>query len=90
VATARYDHVNPGAMRKLIAGGTQLRVFSRDVMDACHKAAMDQYAEWSDKHPEFKKLYASYSKYLQEELDWFRVAEGTFDNYMVGRSNRKK
>ena len=90
VATARYDHVNPAAMRKLIATGTQLRAFSRDVMDACYKAAQDQYVEWSEKFPEFKKLHDSYFKYQNEEIDWFRVAEGTFDNYMSGRAARKK
>ena len=88
VATARYDHVNPAAMRKLIAGGTQLRAFSRDIMDACHKAAMEQYEEWGTKFPEFKKLHLSYAKYLEEELAWFRVAEGTYDNYMTGRAAR--
>jgi len=90
VATARYDHVNPAAMRKLIAGGTQLRVFSRDIMDACYTAAHAQYEEWGAKLPEFKKIGDSYFKYLEEELAWFRVAEGTFDNYMSSRAARKK
>jgi TRAP-type mannitol/chloroaromatic compound transport system substrate-binding protein len=90
VATARYDHVNPAAMKRLIGGGTQLRVFSREIMDACYTAAHAQYAEWSEKIPEFKKLGDSYFKYLETELEWFRVAEGTYDNYMSGRASRKK
>jgi len=90
VATARYDHVNPAAMKRLIGGGTQLRAFSRDIMDACYTAAHAQYAEWSEKIPEFKKLGDSYFKYLETELEWFRVAEGTYDNYMSGRAARKK
>jgi len=90
VATARYDHVNPAAMKRLIAGGAQLRVFSREIMDACYKAAHEQYAEWGEKIPEFKKLGDSYFKYLEEELAWFRVAEGTFDNYMSSRAGRMK
>jgi len=77
-------------MKKLIAGGTQLRIFSRDILDACYKAAHEQYDEWSAKVPEFKKLGDSYFKYLEEELAWFRVAEGTFDNYMSSRSARRK
>ena len=82
IATARYDHVNPGAMKRLIAGGTQLRPFTREIMDVCYKASLEQYADWSNQYPEFKKLYASYSAYLNEQLDWFRVADGTFDSYM--------
>jgi TRAP-type mannitol/chloroaromatic compound transport system substrate-binding protein len=86
VTMAKYDHVNPGALKKLISGGAQLRSFSRPVLDACYKAAHEQYDEWSAKVPEFKNLYASYSKYLAEEIAWFRVAEGTFDSYMVSAS----
>jgi TRAP-type mannitol/chloroaromatic compound transport system substrate-binding protein len=77
-------------MKKLLAAGVQLRVFSREIMDASYKAAHEQYAEWSASNPEFKKLADSYFKYLEEELAWFRVAEGTFDNYMSGREARKK
>ena len=53
---AKYDHLNPIALRKPVAGGAQLRSFSRGVMDACYKASQDQYADWSSKVPEFKGL----------------------------------
>jgi len=78
---AKYDHLNPPALRKLIAGGSQLRAFPRAVMEACHKASLEQWKEWSDKFPEFKKMYDSYWKYTGELTQWFRVAEGSYDNY---------
>jgi TRAP-type mannitol/chloroaromatic compound transport system substrate-binding protein len=90
VATARYDHVNPAAMKRLLAAGTQLRFFSKEIMDASFKAAHDQYAEWSAKDPQFKKLADSYFKYLEEEVAWFRVAEGSFDRYMSDRLMRPR
>jgi TRAP-type mannitol/chloroaromatic compound transport system substrate-binding protein len=34
---ARYDARNPAAMKKLIEGGAQLRMFSRDILLACQK-----------------------------------------------------
>ena len=46
-------------------------------------AAHDQYAEWSEKHPEFKVMYESYNKYLKSQVDWFQVVEGTHDNYLA-------
>jgi len=82
---AKYDHLNPIALRKLVASGAQLRSFSRGVMDACYKAAQEQYSEWSNKVPEFKSLYTSYSKAQSELTQWFRIAEGTYDNYMASR-----
>ena len=83
VATARYDHVNPPAMKRLIAGGAQLRRFSNEIMDVCYKEAQTLYSEWSARYPDFKRIYASYAAYLDEQIDWFGVADGTFDNYMA-------
>ena len=90
VATAKYDQLNPPAMKKLLASGTQLRAFPRDVLDACYKASMEQYAEWSAQNADFKRLYDSYSKFLDDQVSWFRVAESTYDNYMSYAKQPKK
>src|SRR4051812_3992679 len=50
---AKYDAVNPGALKKLVAGGTQLRPFSPAIMDACYKSAIETYAEISSKNADF-------------------------------------
>ena len=83
VSMARYDHLNPTALKSLISKGAQLRRFPDAVLDACFKASHDQYAEWSDKHPEFKAMFESYNKYLKSQVDWFQVVEGTHDNYLA-------
>ena len=41
----RYDEVNPPALRRLIASATQLRPYSREILDAAYKAKQDLYAE---------------------------------------------
>ncbi len=87
VTMAKYDHLNPTALRKLVSSGAQLRAFPRAVMDECYKAAQDQWAEWSAKVPEFKTLYTSYTKYQADQTQWFRVAEGSYDNYMASRKS---
>jgi TRAP-type mannitol/chloroaromatic compound transport system substrate-binding protein len=80
---AKYDAQNPPALRKLVAGGTQLRPFSKAIMDACYKAAMELYAETSAKNPNFKKLWDNLSAFQKDQILWFRVTENTFDNYMA-------
>ncbi len=85
---AKYDSLNPPALRRLVASGTQLRPFPRDVMDACYKAANEQYAAASASNAKFKKVYDQWSKYRDEQLLWFRVAEAQFDTYMQGVSMR--
>ena len=80
---AKYDAQNPAALRRLVAGGTQLRPFSKPIMDACYASAMEVYAETSAKNPKFKKVYDHYSAFQKEQILWFRVTENTYDNYMA-------
>jgi TRAP-type mannitol/chloroaromatic compound transport system substrate-binding protein len=80
---AKYDAQNPAALRKLVAGGTQLRPFPKAVMDACYKAAMERYAEESAKNPKWKKIYDNYVAFQREQVLWFRVCENTYDNFMA-------
>jgi TRAP-type mannitol/chloroaromatic compound transport system substrate-binding protein len=42
---ARYDAANPPALKRLVAGGAQLRPFPPAVMDASLRAALDLYSE---------------------------------------------
>ena len=80
---AKYDAQNPAALRRLVAGGTQLRPFPRAVMDACYKAAMELYEETNAKNAKWKKIYDNYTAFQKEQLLWFRVTENTYDNYMA-------
>ena len=45
---SRYDTLNVQALRRLVAGGAQLRPYPREVLTACHKAAQETYAELGD------------------------------------------
>ena len=86
---AKYDAQNPAALRKLVAGGTQLRPFSKPIMDACYEAAMEVYAETSAKNAKFKKVYDNYAAFQREQVLWFRVTENTFDNFMASVGGHK-
>jgi TRAP-type mannitol/chloroaromatic compound transport system substrate-binding protein len=81
---AKYDAQNGPALRRLVASGTQLRAFSRDIMDASFKAANELYAETNAKNAAFKKIFEPYMKFRNETITWFRVTEATYDNFMAG------
>jgi TRAP-type mannitol/chloroaromatic compound transport system substrate-binding protein len=80
---AKYDAQNPDALRRLLAGGAQLRAFTPEVMDACYKAAHQLYAETAASNPKFKKVYEPWKKFLDDEYEWFQVADATYDNFMI-------
>jgi TRAP-type mannitol/chloroaromatic compound transport system substrate-binding protein len=80
---AKYDARNPIALKRLVAGGAQLRPFPKPVLEACYKAALEVYKETGDKNPAFKKVYEDMVKFRGEEILWFRVAERAYDDFMV-------
>ncbi len=79
---AKYDAVNPGGLRRLVAQGAQLRPFPLPVMEAALKAAEEYYAETSAKNPQFKKGYDSMVAFRGENLLWWQVAELSYDSFM--------
>jgi TRAP-type mannitol/chloroaromatic compound transport system substrate-binding protein len=79
---AKYDARNPGALRQLVASGTKLLRFPKDVMDGAFKESMALYSELSAKNPNWKKVYEDYAKFRREQNLWFRFAEAGFDDFM--------
>ena len=82
---SKYDTDNVAALRRLVANGTELRPFSREILDACYKAAQEFYAETAASNANFKKVYEPWKKFLEDEHQWFRVEELQFDNYMMSK-----
>jgi len=87
---AKYDSGNPGALRRLVAAGAELRPFPREMMAACYDIAFDQYEELAGKNPKFKKIYDSWKPFRDEQYLWSRVAENTFDNFVYAQQAAKK
>jgi TRAP-type mannitol/chloroaromatic compound transport system substrate-binding protein len=85
----KYDAVNPAALKRIVAGGAQLRPFSPEVMDTCYKAAQELYAEIAAKNPKFKKIYDSYAAWMQDGYLWHQIADYTMDSYMIRYRNQK-
>ena len=80
---AKYDQLNPPALKKLLAGGTKLHAFSPEIMQASFKAAMELYAEISTTNANFKKVYTSLTDFANDGYQWYQVAELGFDSFMV-------
>jgi len=78
---AKYDALNPPALRRLVAAGTQLRPFPRSVLEAAEKASYEIYEEMNAKSPHWKRIYPEWKKFRDEQFLWFRVAEQAYDNY---------
>ena len=55
--SAKYDAVNPPALRRLVASGVQLRPFPREIMLASWRAANEVFDETAAANARFRKVY---------------------------------
>ncbi len=81
---AKYDAVNPEALRRLIGGGTQLRAFPQPVLEACYKASVETFDDFATKSSDFKKVYEHWKTFMNQSNSWFRVAEFRLDAFRYG------
>jgi TRAP-type mannitol/chloroaromatic compound transport system substrate-binding protein len=81
--TAKYDAVNPVALKRLVAAGTKLQSFSKDLMDAGYKASMEVFAEHEAKSPEFKTIHRDMRAFQRDQILWSQFSEYRFDSYMT-------
>ena len=81
---ARYDARNPQALKRLVAGGAQLRPFSPgDHGGLPARPSNEVYAEISATNADFKKVYDSQMAFRNDEYLWWQVAEYTYDTFMI-------
>ena len=80
---AKYDALNPTALKQLVAAKTKVLPFSQAVLEASFKASMEVFAANDEKSPEWKKIYADMRAFQRDQVLWFRFAENRFDNFMA-------
>jgi TRAP-type mannitol/chloroaromatic compound transport system substrate-binding protein len=81
--TAKYDSVNPTALKRLVAAKTKLMPFTKDVMDAGYKASMEVFAEHEAKSADFKKIHQDMRAFQRDQILWNRFSEFRFDTFMA-------
>lgn len=79
----KYDAVNPPAIKRLVAGGAELKGFPLSVMEAALKATNELNAEIAATNPLFKKALDSHDAFRGDALMWWQVGEYSFDTIMV-------
>ena len=84
---AKYDQLNPPALRRLLAGGAKLQGFSPAIMEASLKAAHELHDEVMKTNDSFKKVYDSMNAFMKPGYSWWQVAELNYDSFMIRHNN---
>ena len=72
---ARYDSLNPGAMRSLLDQGVDLRRFPDELMAAAQTAALDLYEELSAGDATYNRIYTAWREFQENSNRWFSASE---------------
>lgn len=79
---AKYDVLNPPALKRLVAAGAQLRPLPNDLLRESYKASKELYKEMSDANPNFKKIYDHMWAFQQDSLTYWAISDLSYD-YMA-------
>jgi TRAP-type mannitol/chloroaromatic compound transport system substrate-binding protein len=85
---AKYDALNPQALRRLVAAGTQLRPISGEILEAAQKATSELFAEIGSRNATFKKIHDHMTAFRNEHYLWQQVAEMSYDAHMIRTRGR--
>jgi TRAP-type mannitol/chloroaromatic compound transport system substrate-binding protein len=87
---AKYDFLNPPAIKQLVAAGAKVRPFSPEILEACFNAAKDTYAEIGATNAPFKKIHDAMMGFRNDDYLWLQVSEATFDSFMMSQQRKKR
>jgi TRAP-type mannitol/chloroaromatic compound transport system substrate-binding protein len=79
----RFAPESRAALKRLVVGGAQLRLYSQEVLEACFQTTNDLYAQLSLQDARFKAMADSYLAFRSDEYLRWQVAKYSFDNFMI-------
>lgn len=80
---ARYDARNQAALKEIVAGGTQLRTFSDDILNAAQEAAFSLYDELAQQDPDFNSIYGEWKSFKDGIQDWHSFIETSYADFIA-------
>ncbi|MEI4473364.1 TRAP transporter substrate-binding protein [Frigidibacter sp. MR17.24] len=85
---ARYDTLNPAALRRLVANGAQLHSFPVEILDAAYDATMEIYEGLAAENPWFDKMWKSQLAFQRDVTTWNQVSELAYDQVVLRELRR--
>ncbi len=79
---ARYDARNKEALERLLEGGTQLRSFSTEILQAAEQASFALYDEFAQADADFNIIFEDWKKFRDDIQLWHSVNETDYMKYI--------
>ena len=81
VMLSQYEVLNQAALARLVAGGTQLRAYSEEILVAARNVAFELYEEIASKNILFREIFENWKKFRRDIYQWNRFNELTFTRF---------
>ncbi|MEM9553383.1 MAG: TRAP transporter substrate-binding protein [Acidobacteriota bacterium] len=81
VMQARYDHLNPSALARLVEDGVELRSFSDELLRAARTAAFEMFEEQAAADQAYRKVYDAWSAARRQLYHWFAASELAYGRF---------
>ncbi len=80
---AKYDALNGQTLQQLVAGGTELKVFSDEIMVAAQQAAFELYEEIASAQPGFRAIFDDWKAFRSKIVKWNQTNEFSIANFIA-------
>ncbi|WP_448573301.1 TRAP transporter substrate-binding protein [Trichothermofontia sp.] len=80
---SKYDARNPEALARLLAKGTKLRPYSRDILTAAQRTAVDLLEEKATANPSFREIYEPWKTFREAIFRWHGVSELGYGSFAI-------
>lgn len=79
--TARYDALNPPALKRLLDTGVQMKAFPDDILQKARDESVALLNEYAAADATYKKLFDHWSAARDDMFRWFGAAELAYANF---------
>ena len=88
---AVYDVRNPEALARLVAGGTQLRRYSDEIMGAARREADDLLAQAAARDASgYARVYEEWRRFRDASQRWFATAEQEYSTFVLRSESSRR
>ncbi len=84
---ARYDANNLAALQQIIEGGTELRPYSQEIMEAAREATNELFDEFAAADADFAEIYEQWRQFRDNVHAWHQINEYSFESFVYGQQN---
>ncbi len=80
---SKYDAVNREALQRLVSTGTELTLYTQEIISGAQTATFDLYQEFASQDATFRRVFEHWNAFREGIYQWNRVNEQSFAQFVL-------